>query len=125
MLLEAKIIKMKKSEKGETNAIHVSEKIIFTEYYLHSQIITKMKIFCMNALFAFRIKITVGDTFIFGVAQATAMRLFALPLPPPVSVKLKKKKIQDQYMGSANSVEAVSRAYMQIAKLSQIRETSM
>jgi hypothetical protein len=93
MYLEAKVVKMKRNEKGEGNAIHVSEKILFTEYYLHSQIITKMKIFSMNALFSFKVKITVGDTFIFGVAQATAMRLEALPIPSSVEVNMKKKKL--------------------------------
>ena len=33
--IEVKLIKTKRNEKGETNAIHVSEKLFFTEFYLH------------------------------------------------------------------------------------------
>jgi len=122
MYLEAKVVKMKRNEKGEGNAIHVSEKILFTEYYLHSQIVTKMKIFSMNALFSFKVKITVGETFIFGVAQATALRLVALPLPSGVEVRLKKKQGLEDFKNNAENVELVSKCYSQISKIAKIRQ---
>lgn len=120
MQLEAKVIKMKRSERGETNALHVSEKILFTEYYLHSQMVKKMKIYSMNALFSFRIKILISDKFIFGLAQATAMRLTALPLPSDVSVRL-KKKIDAKYSVNAQEVESLSKWFYKIARISERR----
>ena len=121
MLLEAKVIKMKRNDKGETNALHVSEKILFTEYYLHTQMVTKMKIYNMNALFVFKIKIIVGDTFIIGIAQATAMRLAALPLPSSITVKLKKARIGTKYDNKAKEVEEMSECFSKIARISHRR----
>jgi len=122
MFIEAKVIKMKRNERGESNALHVSEKILFTEYYLHSQLISKMKIFCMNALFCLKVKIIVGDKFIFGLAQGTAMRLVGLPLPTTVSVNLRKEWLESKYNQNAKDVESMSECFSKIARLSLIRE---
>ncbi|CAI2367364.1 unnamed protein product [Moneuplotes crassus] len=121
MQLEAKVIKMKRSERGETNALQISEKILFTEYYLHSQIVKKMKIYSMNALFSFRVKILIGDKFIFGIAQATAMRLTALPLPSEISIRLKKGKMEAKFSKEAKEVEQLSKCFNQLSRISKRR----
>ena len=62
----------------------------------------------MNALFSFRIKFTVGEHFIFGVAQATALRLKALPIPEEVKVNIQIKE-KSAYKSNANVIEDLSK----------------
>lgn len=81
-LIEARVCKLKKSLEGEANAIGVSDSIPFLEYDLHQQLIQKLKVYSMNAIFSLSFQITVGDSMIVGLASGTAVFLPALPSPP-------------------------------------------
>lgn len=82
-LIQARVARPKKDLKGELNAKEISDSLPFLEYELHKHLINKMKIKGMNALFGLRVRVTVGERLIVGVATATAVFLSALP-PPPV-----------------------------------------
>ena len=76
----------------------------------------------MNALFSFRIKFTVGEHFIFGVAQATALRLKALPIPEEVKVNIQIKE-KSAYKSKANVIEDLSKWYSELISNCMIRRT--
>ncbi|CAL4119531.1 unnamed protein product, partial [Meganyctiphanes norvegica] len=82
-LIQARVSRQKRDLKGELNAKEISDSLPFLEYELHKQLINKMKIKGMNALFGLRVRVTVGERLIVGIATATAVFLTALQ-PPPV-----------------------------------------
>ncbi|XP_032220728.1 C2 domain-containing protein 5 isoform X2 [Nematostella vectensis] len=94
-LLQARVCRTKKKEKGEANADIVSTVLPFLEYELHQQLINKMKVKGMNALFGLHLQICVGETLLIGIASATAVYLSALPPPPILKVSGKRSSSDD------------------------------
>ncbi len=82
-LVEARVCRAKKRAAGEANATLVSEAIPFLEYDLHRQLMYKLRVMGMNAAFALRWQLTIGENMIIGVATATGM-----PLPLSLSPTL-------------------------------------
>lgn len=85
-LLQARVCRTKKKEKGEANADVVSSILPFLEYELHQQLLNKLKVKGMNALFGLHLQISVGESLIVGTASSTAVFLAALPVPPVLKV---------------------------------------
>jgi uncharacterized protein YbjQ (UPF0145 family) len=84
--LEAHVCRPKKHKEGESNAAIVSEIIPFMEYDLHRQIMYKLRIQGMNALFGMRVHLTVGESLIMAVASGTAVYIAALPTPNALQI---------------------------------------
>ncbi|KAG0238402.1 hypothetical protein BGW42_005635 [Actinomortierella wolfii] len=84
--VEAHVCRTKKRKDGESNASIVSDAIPFVEYDLHRQLMYKLKIHGLNAIFGLRFQLTVGDALIVAVASGTAMYLSALPTPPALRI---------------------------------------
>ncbi|KAI1310514.1 hypothetical protein EDD11_003719 [Mortierella claussenii] len=84
--VEAHVCRSKKRKDGESNATIVSDAIPFVEYDLHRQLMYKLKIHGLNAVFGLRFQLTVGDSLIVAVASGTAMYLSALPTPPALRI---------------------------------------
>ncbi|XP_068230425.1 C2 domain-containing protein 5 isoform X2 [Palaemon carinicauda] len=82
-LIQARVARPKRDLRGELNAKEISDSLPFLEYELHKQLINKMRIKGMNALFSLRVRVTVGERLVVGIATATAVFLTALQ-PPPV-----------------------------------------
>ncbi|XP_071807193.1 C2 domain-containing protein 5-like isoform X1 [Asterias amurensis] len=87
--LQASICRSKKKAQGETNAAMISDALPFMEYELHRQLMNKLKVKGMNALFGVHVQIIVGETLLIGVATATASYVTALP--PPSLLKITSK----------------------------------
>ncbi|RMX52476.1 hypothetical protein pdam_00013790 [Pocillopora damicornis] len=85
-LLQARVCRTKKKEKGEANADIVSTILPFLEYELHQQLLNKLKVKGMNALFRLHLQISVGESLIIGTASSTAVFLAALPTPPLLKI---------------------------------------
>jgi hypothetical protein len=51
---------------------------------MHEQLVTKLKLFGKNAVFALRVQMNIGPNFITAVATGTALCLAALPIPQPL-----------------------------------------
>uniref|UniRef100_F6W790 C2 domain-containing protein n=1 Tax=Ciona intestinalis TaxID=7719 RepID=F6W790_CIOIN len=79
--IQARFCRSKKKGQGESNASLVSEILPFIEYELHKQLLNKLKLIGMNAIFGLKTKITLGENLIIGVASGTAVYLNALPAP--------------------------------------------
>ncbi|KAF9936727.1 hypothetical protein BGZ67_002093 [Mortierella alpina] len=84
--VEAHVCRSKKRKDGESNATIVSDAIPFVEYDLHRQLMYKLKIHGLNAIFGLRFQLTVGDSLIVAVACGTAVYLSALPTPPALRI---------------------------------------
>ncbi|XP_063302732.1 C2 domain-containing protein 5 isoform X3 [Pelobates fuscus] len=78
-LIQARLCRLKKKAQAEANATAISNLLPFMEYELHTQLMNKVKLRSMNALFGLRIQITVGETMLLGLASATGVYLAALP----------------------------------------------
>jgi len=55
------VLRLKKDLKGEHNAKEISDALPFIEYETHRQLINKLKIKGMNALFGLRLKVAIGE----------------------------------------------------------------
>lgn len=86
-LIQARVCRSKRECKGETCAKEISDSLPFLEYELHRQLLTKLKIKGMNALFNISIQISFGDNMLVAVATGTGAFLSALspPSPPKIS----------------------------------------
>uniref|UniRef100_A0A4W3K676 C2 calcium dependent domain containing 5 n=1 Tax=Callorhinchus milii TaxID=7868 RepID=A0A4W3K676_CALMI len=85
-LIQARLCRQKKKTQGEANATAISNLLPFMEYELHTQLMNKLKLRGMNALFGLRIQITVGENMLLGLASATGLYLTALPSPGGIQV---------------------------------------
>ncbi|XP_067091546.1 C2 domain-containing protein 5 isoform X1 [Osmerus mordax] len=85
-LIQARLCRLKKKAQGEVNATAISNLLPFMEYELHTQLMNKLKLRCMNALFGLRIQISVGENMLLGLASATGVYLTALPAPGGIQI---------------------------------------
>ncbi|XP_076848798.1 C2 domain-containing protein 5 isoform X3 [Brachyhypopomus gauderio] len=85
-LIQARLCRTKKKAQGEGNATAISNLLPFLEYELHTQLLNKLKLRGMNALFGLRVQISVGDTMLLGLASATGVYLTALPSPGGIQI---------------------------------------
>ena len=84
-LVQARICRSKKrTHCGEEGAAEIGDVLPFLEYEVHRQLIGKLKLRGLNALFCFRMQISVGENMIVGVGTGTGLCLAALPVPPPM-----------------------------------------
>ncbi|XP_040823691.1 C2 domain-containing protein 5 isoform X9 [Ochotona curzoniae] len=92
-LIQARLCRLKKKAQAEANATAVSNLLPFMEYEVHTQLMNKLKLKGMNALFGLRIQITVGENMLMGLASATGVYLAALP--PPGGIQIAGKTPND------------------------------
>lgn len=79
--LQSYVCRPKRDLKGELNAKEISESLPFLEYELHRLLINKMKVKGMNAIFGLRVRITIGEKLLIGIATGSAVYLLSLPAP--------------------------------------------
>ncbi|XP_076741879.1 C2 domain-containing protein 5 isoform X26 [Maylandia zebra] len=85
-LIQARLCRLKKKAQGEANATAISNLLPFMEYELHTQLMNKLKLRSMNALFGLHIQISVGENMLLGLASATGVYLTALPAPGGIQI---------------------------------------
>ncbi|XP_075711755.1 C2 domain-containing protein 5 isoform X4 [Rhinoderma darwinii] len=85
-LIQARLCRLKKKAQAEVNATVISNLLPFMEYELHTQLMNKLKLKGMNALFGLRIQITVGENMLLGLASATGVYLTSLPTPGGIQI---------------------------------------
>uniref|UniRef100_A0A3B1ID34 C2 domain-containing protein 5 n=1 Tax=Astyanax mexicanus TaxID=7994 RepID=A0A3B1ID34_ASTMX len=92
-LIQARLCRTKKKAQGEGNATSISNLLPFLEYELHTQLMNKLKLRSMNALFGLRIQISIGENMLLGLASATGVYL--TPLPSPGGIQIAGKTPSD------------------------------
>ncbi|XP_066152809.1 C2 domain-containing protein 5 isoform X3 [Euwallacea fornicatus] len=91
--IESHVSRSLKDVRGETIAKEISDGLPFLEYELHRLLVNKLKIKGMNAVFSLKIRISVGEKMLLGVATGTAIYLSCLPAPDlPLIVTGKDEK---------------------------------
>ncbi|MGH0131160.1 UNVERIFIED_CONTAM: hypothetical protein FKN15_039921 [Acipenser sinensis] len=81
-LIQARLCRLKKKAQGEANATAISNLLPFMEYELHTQLMNKLKLRGMNALFGLRIQISVGENMLVGLAEMSE-EIIGSPIPEP------------------------------------------
>ncbi|KAG0045955.1 hypothetical protein BGZ83_008829 [Gryganskiella cystojenkinii] len=124
--VEAHVCRAKKRKDGESNASIVSDAIPFVEYDLHRQLMYKLKIHGLNAIFGLRFQLTVGDSLIVAVACGTAMYLSALPTPPALRISRNLDVIDEEdkkLLEMQRKIMELSEANRQNLEAAKIRES--
>ncbi|TKS73389.1 C2 domain-containing protein 5 [Collichthys lucidus] len=85
-ITDHRLCRLKKKAQGEVNATAISNLLPFMEYELHTQLMNKLKLRSMNALFGLHIQISVGENMLLGLASATGVYLTALPAPGSIQI---------------------------------------
>ena len=80
-LIQARVLRAKKDLKGENDAREVSDALPFLEYEIHRQLVNKLKVKGMNAIFGLTVSLSLADRMLVGLATGTAV--FLPSLPPP------------------------------------------
>eukprot|EP00727_Mastigamoeba_balamuthi_P001138 m51a1_g11020 putative c2 domain-containing protein 5 isoform x5 (1083) ;mRNA; f:400608-404580 len=124
-LLQARSCRLKKRCMGETNAYEVNRALPFLEYDVYRQMINKLRVLGMNAVFGLNISVSVGDCLVAAVATGTAVYLTALP--PPSALRVRRCASA----GAGETMEHIFRtsrdninAFQQLARLEQRERSS-
>jgi len=94
-LIQARVLRLKRDMKGENNAREVSDALPFMEYEIHRQLVNKLKVKGMNAIFGLSINLSMSDRMLVALATGTAVYLSALPSPDIPKVLDTTCKVQD------------------------------
>nr|KAJ3418010.1 hypothetical protein HK105_000483 [Polyrhizophydium stewartii] len=86
VLIEALVCRQKKMRVGESRAVNTSESIPFAQYDLHRQLMYKLRMHGLNAIFGLRFQISIGENLMTAIATGTAVYVRALPTPPALKV---------------------------------------
>ncbi|KAJ3119231.1 hypothetical protein HK100_000413, partial [Physocladia obscura] len=86
VMVEAHVCRIKKSRVGESHAVVVSESMPFAQYDIHRQLLFKLRIQGLNAIFGLKIQYSIGESLMTAVATGTAVYLKALPPPPALKL---------------------------------------
>ncbi|XP_050437387.1 C2 domain-containing protein 5 isoform X3 [Adelges cooleyi] len=89
-LLQTFVCRTKRDLKGEMNAKEISDGLPFLEYELHSQLLNKLRVKGMNAIFGLKVQVCLGERVVSLHATGTAMYVACLPEPPLPLVKAGK-----------------------------------
>uniref|UniRef100_A0AAV1UQN5 C2 domain-containing protein n=1 Tax=Peronospora matthiolae TaxID=2874970 RepID=A0AAV1UQN5_9STRA len=85
--IQARVCRQRRKGTGDVSATIVSDALPFLEYELYRQLIVKMKVLGVNAVFAFDSQIQVGGSLVVGVITGTGLYLPALPPPPTLRIE--------------------------------------
>ncbi|KAJ2747595.1 hypothetical protein GGI20_000420 [Coemansia sp. BCRC 34301] len=72
---------------GEAYAAHISDALPFVHYDLHRQLLYKLSVHGMNAIFGLKYQFSIGEDLIIVVATGTAVYVTGLPTPGPLHIK--------------------------------------
>lgn len=85
-LIEAHVCRQKKIKLGYSKPTDISESIPFIHYDIHRQLMYKLRIYGLNAIFGLKIQISLGESMLTAVATGTAVYARALAIPLPLKV---------------------------------------
>jgi uncharacterized protein YbjQ (UPF0145 family) len=100
--IQARVCRIKKKDKGESNAATVSDALPFLEHDLSRQLLNKLKVRQMNAVFGLDIQVSVGESMLVAIATGTAVCLAALPKPSALIMANKDLQEKINILSEAN-----------------------
>ncbi|KAJ1935103.1 hypothetical protein GGF37_006123, partial [Kickxella alabastrina] len=81
---------------GEAYAAHISDALPFMHYDLHRQLLYKLSVHGMNAIFGLKYQFSIGEDMIIAVATGTAVYVTGLPTPGPLHIKRNIDVLDDE-----------------------------
>ncbi|ETV72921.1 hypothetical protein, variant 2 [Aphanomyces astaci] len=84
--IQARVCRQRRRGTGDANATIVSEALPFLEYEMHRQLMAKMRVLGVNALFGFESQVQISGGFVIGIITGTGIYLPALPMPQPLRI---------------------------------------
>lgn len=87
ILVEAHVCRTYKTKDSETVATVLSEAIPFIQYDLLRQLLYKLRLYTLNAVFGLKFQIKLGESFLIALATGTAVFIKALPVPVPIRIQ--------------------------------------
>ena len=90
MIKKIKKVSSNTREKLEKHLMMISDKVFLIEYYLHNQLLMKLRMFGKNALFCYRTSFSISANTITGIATGTSVCLRALPISKPIKIVTSK-----------------------------------
>ena len=84
--LEARVCREKKESQDEEDAQTLNRIMPFIEYDIHKQLVYKLRLLGMNAVFGLKFNLAISDRLLIAVASCTAVYVAALPPPPTLSI---------------------------------------
>lgn len=105
-LLEARAVRSRRPATGEVDAVNISGFLAFFEFELQRQVILKLKILGMNAVFGYTSKIQLGSNIVVATVTATAFYVEALPPPPVLHVNRTIKETSEDRDGRLSKMQS-------------------
>jgi hypothetical protein len=106
--IEARICRPKKRKIGESNGKCISQLLPFAEYDLHKQLLYKMKLYHVNAIFNLSYNIAVSDFYIVVTVNGTGVHIPALPESSSLSFVLNEGKKSRRLINVHKQLQALS-----------------
>ena len=97
--------------------VQISDKVFLIEYYLHNQLLLKLRMSGKNAIFCYRTSFKINGNLITGITTGTAVCLRALPISKPIKIvpspHLIQSKGQESQIETFRNIEKLSRFNIQ------------
>ena len=106
-LVESRICRSRRRAAGEANAQLLSDLLPFMEYELHRQLMHKLRVCGLNAVFSLSSRISLGEEEVVGIMSGTAVYLPMLPPPPPLRIA-RWREAGRELLGLEKRLQAVS-----------------
>ncbi|KAF0717750.1 Aste57867_2119 [Aphanomyces stellatus] len=84
--IQARVCRQRRRGTGDANATIISEALPFLEYEMHRQLMAKMRVLGVNALFGFESQVQISGGFVIGIITGTGLYLPALPMPQGIRI---------------------------------------
>jgi uncharacterized protein YbjQ (UPF0145 family) len=114
--IEARIYRPKKRKFGESNGKRISQILPFAEYDLHKQLLYKMKLYHVNAIFNLSYNLAVSDFYIIVTVHGTGVHL--PPLPESSSLEFKFEKMSRKLNHVHQQLQALSQHFNNVELIS-------
>ncbi|KAJ1658009.1 hypothetical protein IWQ61_002673 [Dispira simplex] len=95
-LVEAHVCRPSKLGTVDDQAAAISDAIPFVEYDLHRQLVYKLRVLGMNAIFNLKFHLTISEEWMISLASGTAIYITALPTPPPLRISRTIEVVDDE-----------------------------
>ncbi|KAJ1966816.1 hypothetical protein IWQ62_002231 [Dispira parvispora] len=95
-LVEAHVCRPSKLGAVDDQAAAISDAIPFVEYDLHRQLVYKLRVLGMNAIFNLKFHLAISEEWMISLASGTAVYITALPTPPPLRISRTIEVVDDE-----------------------------
>lgn len=119
--LQSHVCRTLRDSRGESNAKEISDGLPFLEYELHRLLMNKLKIKGMNAIFGLKVRISIGERMLIGIAFGTAVFLSPLPSPSMPKLVSDRSADEDKLTKLQKDLHSIIKKNREVYQLKQVR----